>query len=92
MILVNETHSIAGGEFNITEVGISYLADNLIFLRYLELDGQLRKAIRALKKRVSDYERALREFAITRYGIKVGEPLTKLRGILSGAPEWIKPE
>ncbi|MEO1006069.1 MAG: ATPase domain-containing protein [Cyanobacteria bacterium J06638_38] len=92
VILVNETHSIAGGEFNITEVGISYLADNLIFLRYLELDGQLRKAIGVLKKRVSDYERALREFAITRYGIKVGEPLTKLRGILSGAPEWIKPE
>ncbi|MEM7762329.1 MAG: ATPase domain-containing protein [Cyanobacteria bacterium P01_A01_bin.40] len=92
VILVNETHSIAGGEFNITEVGISYLADNLIFLRYLELDGQLRKAIGVLKKRVSDYERALREFAITRYGIKVGEPLTKLRGILSGVPEWINPE
>lgn len=92
VILVNETHTVAGGEFNLTEVGISYLADNLIFLRYLELDGQLRKAIGVLKKRVSDFERTLREFRITKYGIKVGEPLTKLRGILSGVPEWIDKE
>lgn len=89
VILVNETHTVAGGEFNLTEVGISYLADNLIFLRYLELDGRLRKAIGVLKKRVSDFERTLREFKITKYGIKVGEPLTKLRGILSGVPKWI---
>ncbi len=89
VILINETHTIAGGEFNPTEVGLSYLADNLVFLRYLELDGELRKAIGVLKKRVSDFERTLREFKITKYGIKVGEPLTKLRGILSGVPEWI---
>jgi len=92
VILVNETHTVAGGEFSLTEVGISYLADNLIFLRYLELDGELRKAIGVLKKRVSDFERTLREFKITKYGIKVGEPLTKLRGILSGVPEWINNE
>ena len=89
VILINETHTIAGGEFSVTEGGLSYLADNLIFLRYLELDGQLRKAIGVLKKRVSDFERTLREFEITKYGIKVGEPLTQLRGILSGVPEWI---
>lgn len=92
VILVNETHTVAGGEFSLTEVGISYLADNLIFLRYLELDGELRKAIGVLKKRVSDFERTLREFKITKYGVKVGEPLTKLRGILSGVPEWINNE
>ena len=89
VILVNEIHTVAGSEFSVTEVGLSYLADNLIFLRYLELEGQLRKAIGVLKKRVSDFERTLREFTITKYGIKVGEPLTKLRGILSGVPEWI---
>ncbi len=72
VILVNETQSIAGTEFSVTEIGLSYLADNLIFLRYLELDGELRKAIGVLKKRVSDFERTLREFKITKYGIKVG--------------------
>ncbi len=89
VILINETEAITGGEFRVTEAGLSYLADNLIFIRYLELDGELRKAIGVLKKRVSDFERTLREFKITKYGIKAGEPLTKLRGILSGAPAWI---
>lgn len=90
VILVNETHVITGNEFRVTEEGLSYLADNIIFLRYLELKGQLRKAIGVLKKRVSDFERTLREFTITKYGIKVGEPLVQLRGILSGVPDWIE--
>lgn len=89
VLLINEVHTIAGGEFSVTEVGLSYLADNLIFLRYLELSGQLLKAIGVLKKRVSNFERTLRKFEITKYGIKVGEPLTGLRGILSGVPDWI---
>ena len=89
IILINETEVIAGNEFRVTEVGLSYLADNLIFLRYLELQGQIRKAIGVLKKRVSDFERNLRGYEITRYGLKVGEPLTGLRGILRGIPEFI---
>jgi circadian clock protein KaiC len=86
VILVNETQSITGTEFSVTEIGLSYLGDNLIFLRYLEINGELRKAIGVLKKRVSDFEHTLREFRITKYGIKVGEPLSQLRGILSGVP------
>ena len=92
VILVNETHVIAGGKFSVTEIGLSYLADNLIFLRYLEIDGELKKAIGVLKKRVSNFERTLREFEITKYGIKVGEPLSQLRGILSGIPHSINHE
>ncbi|MDJ0589169.1 MAG: ATPase domain-containing protein [Pleurocapsa sp. MO_226.B13] len=88
-ILIEEVQMITGSEFSVTETGLGYLADNLIFLRYLELDGRLRKAIGVLKKRVSDCERTLREFKITKYGLKVGEPLTNLRGILSGVPKWI---
>ena len=31
----------------------------------------------------------MREIEITRYGIKVGEPLRGLRGILGGTPEFV---
>jgi len=68
----------------ITEVGASHLADNIVFLRYLEVAGEMRRAVGVLKKRTSSFEKTLREFEITRYGLKVGEPLTGLRGILSG--------
>ena len=88
-MLVNEVEYLTG-DFRITDVGISYLADNVIFLRYLEVGGELRKAIGVLKKRLSDFERALRLIEITRYGIQVGEPLTGLRGILRGTPEPVQ--
>ncbi|BAU66810.1 circadian clock protein, KaiC [Stanieria sp. NIES-3757] len=87
IILVNEIEEITGN-FRATDVGISYIADNIVFLRYLEINGEMRKAIGVLKKRLSDFEKTLREIEITRYGIKVGKPLTKLRKILSGTPEW----
>ena len=91
VILVTEISSVIG-DFEVTDVGVSYLADNVVFLRYLEIRGELRKAIGVLKKRLSNFEKTLREFEITRYGIKVGKPLTELRGILRGIPEWVKPE
>lgn len=91
VLLITEATDVVG-DFKVSGVGISYLADNTIFVRYLELNGELRKAIGVLKKRMSDFEKTLREFEITHYGIKVGEPLTNLRGILSGTPEWIAPK
>src|SRR5262249_14257852 len=90
-LLINELEGITG-DFRATELGISYLADNIVFLRYLEMQGELHKAIGVLKKRLSDFQKALREIDITRFGIKVGQPMTGLRGILSASPELTAPE
>jgi circadian clock protein KaiC len=87
-ILVEETGNVLG-EFRATDSNLSYLADNIVFLRHLELHGELRKAIGVLKKRTTDFERTLREYEITRHGITVGDPLTRLRGVLSGTPEVV---
>ncbi|KYH26112.1 DNA repair and recombination protein RadB [Halalkalicoccus paucihalophilus] len=88
LLLINETNSIAGN-FEVTDEGVSYLADNILFLRHLEIGGEMRKAIGVLKKRTSDFERTVREFKLDEYGIRIGEPMTDLRGILNGTPEWI---
>ena len=87
VIFVDSVDAVVG-EFQPTNGGVSYLADNIVFLRYLEMQGELRKAIGVLKMRTSDFERSLREFSITEHGISVGDSLTGLRGILSGSPEF----
>ena len=87
-IFVDEIQDVTGG-FQATSENISYLADNIVFLQHLELQGQLEKAIGVLKKRTSDFERTLRTYEITGDGIKVGDPLTDLRGIMSGSPEFV---
>lgn len=87
VLLVNEVFSITGQQAKVTEYGLSYLADNIIMLRYIELDSELRKSIGVLKKRTGGFEKTLREFDITSAGLKVGQPFHGLRGILGGIPE-----
>lgn len=91
VILINDVEMITG-DFRATEVGISYLADNIIFLRYIEVRGALQKAIGVLKKRMSGFEKTLREIDITPGGIEIGPPLLDMRGILLGVPELIDPD
>lgn len=91
VVLVNEVFTITGSQARVTEYGLSYVADNIIMLRYIELDGELRKTIGVLKKRTGSFEKALREFDITSDGLQVGRPLHGMRGLLSGVPEVIQP-
>lgn len=93
--LVVELSSIAGG-FQATEIGLSYLADNIVFLRYMELHRtearivEMRKAIGVLKKRQGDFDKTLREVEITSYGIKVNKPMGRLNTILGDLPVWVE--
>ncbi|WP_375194032.1 ATPase domain-containing protein [Marinobacter sp.] len=89
VILLNEIEAITGGEVRSTELGVSYLADAVILLRYMERAGEIRKTIGVLKKRTGDFEKSLREFEITSEGIVVGGQLKGLKGILRGEPESI---
>jgi circadian clock protein KaiC len=91
VILCTEVESITGG-FRATDIGISYLADNIIFLRYFEARGEIRRAIGVLKKRLSDFEKTLRELTITSEGLVLGRPLTYARGILTGVPDLLPEE
>jgi circadian clock protein KaiC len=75
------------GPFAATEERVSYLADTLVFLRYVEVRGEMRKAIGVLKKRLGDFEPTLRRLRITDQGLRVGDPMANLSGILTGTPE-----
>ncbi len=82
VLLINETETITTNEFRATDLGISYVADNILFLRYFERGGEMRKGIGVLKKRLTDFEQTMREIEITRYGLKIGRPLAEMRDIL----------
>lgn len=87
VVLAEEVTSVTG-EFQPTKENISYLADTIVFLRYLEVRGEIRKAIGVLKKRLGSFEPTLRELRITEDGLWIGDPLDDLRGVLTGTPEW----
>ena len=82
-LLVNEVSELIG-TFSATQFGISYMADNVIVIRYYEYNGSIRKAIGTLKKRLSSHEKWLRSYEVTGDGVIIGEKLPMLRGILRG--------
>jgi circadian clock protein KaiC len=67
-------------------VVVSYLADNIMLMRYYEFRGEVRQAISVVKQRAGAHERTIRDFQIDGGGVRVGEPLRQFRGVLTGTP------
>ena len=84
-LLVGVQQGMLGGSMT-SSMDASYLADNVLMLRYYEHDGEVRQAISVFKKRGSLHERTIRRFEMTDKGIRVGEVLRGYRGILTGVP------
>ena len=76
------------GDMN-SPVDVTYLADTVILLRYFEARGAVRRAISVIKKRSGAHEATIREFEISRQGLKIGEPLNGFQGVLRGVPTFV---
>jgi circadian clock protein KaiC len=72
-----------------TPADVSYLADNILVLRYFEAQGEVKQAISMIKKRSGPHEHTIRELRLVAQGIRVGEPLTNFHGVLSGIPQLV---
>jgi len=90
-LLINETHAVSG-PLLVSEVGLSDLADTVLFLRYAEKYApertELTRIIGVLKKRLSDFDHTVREFRITAQGVQIGQPIPHWRNIVADTPVW----
>ena len=66
---------------------ISFLADNIILLRYVEIAGQLHKNLSVVKMRNSNHSKDFWLYEITTQGMIVRGQLRDYRGISTGAAE-----
>lgn len=74
-------------ELRFSPQGIAFLTDAIIIQRYIEIDGQLRRAMGVIKVHSSQHSKDLREYEITAGGtISVGQVLKGCQGLLTGAP------
>jgi circadian clock protein KaiC len=67
-------------------VDLTYLSDNVLMLRFFEVDGEIRRALSVIKKRTGAHESTIRELRIDGQGLRVGPQLAGFRGVLSGVP------
>ena len=69
--------------------GIAFLTDAIIIQRYVEIDGQLRRAMAVVKVRASQHSKELREYDITSDGgIVVGGRSRDTRAFSRGPQRW----
>lgn len=68
---------------------VSYLADNVVLLRYFEAQGLVRNAISVVKRRRGPHEKTIRELTIAPPGMQVGAPLAAFQGVLTGVPTFV---
>jgi len=72
--------------FTLSSYAISFLSDDILRLRFVSIDGQLRKLVVVIKMRRSTHSIDMREFEITSEGFVVGKRLRGYRGLTTGVP------
>jgi len=66
---------------------ISFLTDDIIRMRFVEIDGQLRKVIVVIKMRGGNHSKDIREYVISDKGVVVIRPRsTDYHGLTTGIP------
>ncbi|MFZ0825809.1 MAG: ATPase domain-containing protein [Verrucomicrobiia bacterium] len=79
-------------ELAFSHYAISFLTDDIIRLRYVEIDGQLRKVMVVVKMRGGNHSKDIREYVITNKGVVVIHPRrTDYEGLITGIPHRTGP-
>jgi circadian clock protein KaiC len=65
---------------------VSFITDEIIIQRYVEIEGELRRVMAVIKMRGSDHSHEFRTYEVTANGVVVGGPLTEYDAIITGVP------
>ena len=66
---------------------VSFLTDDIILQRYVEIDGRLRKMMVVIKMRGSEHSDDLRLYEVSEQGLVIGERVTGYEGMVRGVAE-----
>jgi len=73
-------------DIRFTAEKVSFITDEIIVQRYVEIEGELRRVMAVIKMRGSDHSHEFRSYEVTASGVVVGGPLTEYDGIVTGVP------
>ncbi|MGQ0816131.1 MAG: ATPase domain-containing protein [Gemmatimonadota bacterium] len=89
-VTVFMTAEIVGGypDVRLTSEKVSFITDDVIVQRFVEIHGQLRKVLNVVKMRGSQHSKDFRTYEIGPAGGVVGGPLKDFHGIITGTPDF----
>ncbi len=74
------------GSHSITDSHISTITDTILMLQYVEIRGEMARAINVFKMRGSWHDKGIREYNITADGPEIKDSFRNYERIISGAP------
>lgn len=79
-----ETDILFGGEVGAKIDTLSAIAQNIVMLRYVELEDETHRTLAVVKVRTSRFDATIREFFITGSGVQIGERFRGVDDLLTG--------
>src|SRR6266852_4825254 len=74
-------------ELRFSPHAVSFMTNDIILQRYVEIDSQLKRVMTVIKTRSRKHPSDIRTYEITDRGIVVGDRLSDYQGIISGVPQ-----
>ncbi len=77
------------GAHSITDSHISTITDTILMLQYVEIRGEMSRAINVFKMRGSWHDKGIREYTITEQGPEIKDSFRNFERIISGSPSRV---
>jgi circadian clock protein KaiC len=78
------------GSHSITDSHISTITDTILMLQYVEIRGQMSRALNVFKMRGSWHDTSIREYTISEEGPEIKDSFRNYERIISGSPTRIE--
>lgn len=85
-----EMRDLFGAEINAPTSELSSIVDNLLLMRFVELDSELKRLLSILKVRDSEYDAALLELVIGSNGIELNKAFRQATAVMSGTASVVQ--
>ena len=77
------------GSNSITDSHISTITDTILMLQYVEIRGEMARALNVFKMRGSWHDKGIHEYTISQDGAEIKDSFRNYEGIISGSPSRI---
>jgi circadian clock protein KaiC len=83
-LFTRKISKLVGPELDFSDTALAAMAENLFFLRHVELRGRLHRILSIVNLRDSGFDPSLREFEIRDDGLRVRGAFDSVEGLLTG--------
>src|SRR3990167_3157398 len=87
-IYTNATQTLLGST-QVTDSRLSTITDQIIMLRYVEVQSKLRHALLILKMRGSSHDKSVKEIAFDTSGLRITNDFSGMEGVLTGSAKQV---